>query len=243
MTADYNGKRIGSFSTEIPSDFKKGGKQQFAYEYIKEKIIKNIYKPQQPLSENELSNEMGGVSRTPIRDALRCLLYEGLVESMPGKGMFVSDLRFEDILEIFEIRVSLHATAARLFVQRASDDDIEMLGETLQSHKKYSHEHNYMIAIEYDNNFHLEIARATRNNRLYNLCQNYLDQTKRASYMTTCDSLRMERSLMEHTSVYEAIVARDEERAVELERAHFEELSKYLAYAQINRFGPGMRSL
>ena len=225
-------------SEEPPTEFKKGEKQQYAYDFIKDKIIKNIYKPQQLLGENDLSKAMGDISRTPIRDALRRLMYEGLVENLPGKGMFVSDLRFEDMLEIMEVRACLHTFAVRLFIQRAIDSDIEMLGEILSRHIREFENGNYMQAVEIDHQFHLETAKCTRNSRLYMLCQNYIDLIARASYLTTYDAERMHQSVQEHISLFEAIKGRDEAKAVDLQRAHFEGHSKYLAYKQINRHSP-----
>jgi DNA-binding GntR family transcriptional regulator len=229
-------KKLNIGKTEKPKlEIKNGTKQQYAYNYLKEKIIKNIYKPQQFLSEVELSKEMGGISRTPIRQALHCLMYEGLVESLPGKGMFVSDLRFEDVIEILEVRACLHSGAVRLFIQRTDDSGIERLGEVLNRQAEAFKSGDYIKAVEIDNEFHLEAVRGARNKNLYSLCQKYVDLMARASYYTTHDANRVKRSLEEHTAIYEAIKERNADKAVELERSHFEGIMKYLAYAQINK--------
>ena len=218
-------------------DFKKGEKQQFAYDFIKEKIMKNVYKPYQLLSENELSNEMGGISRTPIREALRSLLYEGLVENQTGKGMFVSGIRFEDILEIYEVRISLETSAARLFVQRASNSEIEKLGEILREHEEAFNQNDFSQALECDHQFHLQIAKGTKNSKIFTLCQNYISQIMRVSYLTIYDPARVRKSLEEHKGIYCAILKKDAEKAADMQREHFEELSNYLILSQMNQHG------
>lgn len=113
MTSINEANKPGNeFSSELGIEMgKKGAKQEYAYEYIKRAIVENRFAPEQCLNEKDLGIELGGLSRTPIRDALRKLVYEGMIDYVPGKGMFVSEIRFEDLLEVSEIRIPLEKPA------------------------------------------------------------------------------------------------------------------------------------
>lgn len=87
------------------------------FEVIKEKILMGILKPGDPLVEVKLAEELG-VSRTPIREALRQLELEGLVYSIPHKGAFVAGVTAQDIEDIYTIRMLLDGLAARWAAQK-----------------------------------------------------------------------------------------------------------------------------
>lgn len=87
------------------------------FEVIKEKILMGILKPGDPLVEVKLAEELG-VSRTPIREALRQLELEGLVYSIPHKGAFVAGVTAQDIEDIYTIRMLLDGLAARWAARR-----------------------------------------------------------------------------------------------------------------------------
>lgn len=97
-----------------------------AYNWIKNAIDDGYLKVGEPLSENRLSKEIG-VSRTPVREALRALTQEGYVDIVPGRGAFVSELSLEDAKEIYDIRRLLDPFAALSAIQRIPDDEIGAL--------------------------------------------------------------------------------------------------------------------
>lgn len=89
-------------------------------------ILSQFFKPRDRLVERELC-ELTGVSRTSVREALRQLESEGLVEMVPQRGPIVASLDVADARDIYEVREALEGLAARLFVERASDTEIEAL--------------------------------------------------------------------------------------------------------------------
>jgi GntR family transcriptional regulator, trigonelline degradation regulator len=95
---------------------------------LREAILASHLKPGQRLVERDLCQQTG-VSRSSIREALRYLESEGLVESRGSKGMFVSVLSRKQALEIYEVRAALEAEAAKHFAERASEDDLRLLKE------------------------------------------------------------------------------------------------------------------
>lgn len=99
---------------------------------LREAILSNHLKPGQRLIERDLCQQTG-VSRSSIREALRYLESEGLVESRGTKGIFVTVLNKRQALEIYEVRAALEAEAAKHFVARASEDDFEALREAYET--------------------------------------------------------------------------------------------------------------
>jgi DNA-binding GntR family transcriptional regulator len=102
---------------------------------LRDAILSNHLKPGQRLVERDLC-EQAGVSRSSIREALRYLESEGLVESHGSKGMFVTVLNRTQALEIYEIRAALEAEAAKHFAARASDEDLRALRQALERAEK-----------------------------------------------------------------------------------------------------------
>lgn len=95
-------------------------------ERLRESILNQFFAPGERLIERELC-ELTGVSRTSVREALRQLESEGLIETIPNRGPVVTSLSLEDAMQIYEVREALEGLAARLFVKRASDELVDAL--------------------------------------------------------------------------------------------------------------------
>ena len=93
---------------------------------LRESILNQFFEPGERLIERELC-ELTGVSRTSVREALRQLESEGLIETIPNRGPVVTALSLDDAMRIYEVREALEGLAARLFVERASDELVEAL--------------------------------------------------------------------------------------------------------------------
>lgn len=235
--ANEMNKPENEFGSEIGLEIgKKGAKQEYAYEYIKRAIIENRFTPEQCLNEKDLGVELGGLSRTPIRDALRKLVYEGMIDYIPGKGMFVSELRFEDLLEVSEIRIPLEKTCVELFIERANCEDVEKLEALYASHCNAFKSEDLNKAIHYDDEFHRQIANGTYNSRLSAYVDSLIDQNSRGAYLTAEDPQRVESSLGEHKLILEAIRARDKQAAVQLIEQHLTGWTSYVMTMQLKRF-------
>jgi DNA-binding GntR family transcriptional regulator len=104
---------------------------------LREAILSDHLRPGQRLIERDLC-EQAGVSRSSIREALRYLESEGLVESHGSKGMFVSVLKREEALEIYEVRAALEAEAAQHFAERATDAEIAALRQAFDRVERVS---------------------------------------------------------------------------------------------------------
>ena len=95
------------------------------FENLREAILEGELKPGQRLMEVQLAEQLG-VSRTPVREAIRKLELEGLVIMLPRKGAYVANMSLKDIIDVLEIRASLEGLAASLAAQRMSSDDIDL---------------------------------------------------------------------------------------------------------------------
>lgn len=96
------------------------------YEKIKEMILNNELQPGEKLLQEKLAAQLG-VSRTPLMKALQMLEYDLLVESVPRRGMFVKQLKIQEMMEIYDVREGIESVAVRLVIERASDGQVNKL--------------------------------------------------------------------------------------------------------------------
>jgi len=223
----------------MPSEttqYKKGDKKEIAYEFIRKAIMKNEFEPDFHLTEKALSGMLGNMSRTPIRDALMRLVHEGLVERIPDKGLFVTQVSISDLLEITETRLPLECTAVRLFVERADQAIRDQLHEILERHKRCLQNKEDAAAISCDNEFHYCIAKGSMNNRLYAFIRKLMEESFRGAFMTQRDRSRIEASIAQHERVVEAIDANDAELAARLVSDHLLDWIVYVKEMQFKNY-------
>ncbi len=188
---------------------------------IREAIINGILKPRERLMEIQLADELG-VSRTPIREALRKLELEGFIVMVPRKGAYVADISFKDIADIFEIRAALEGLAAGLAAERITDEELEAMERHLVEKADAIHNHDMERLVEVDTKFHESIYRASRNERLLPIINNLREQIQRFRATSLAYPGRMKQSLEEHRALVEAIQARDVVLARQLAHEHIE---------------------
>ncbi len=201
-------------------------KQQIAYEKIKDAIIKNELLPDMLLIERQLCKTLG-FSRTPIREALNKLASEGLVEFIPNKGMFVSKIRFEDMIEIYELREALESLAIKLFILKKDSGIVKQMEECLMNHEQAYETGDYNACVERDMEFHDLFIRGSRNIRLGNFIKTIHDQNSRVAFFTVHDEERLKTSLDQHKKVFEAIMQNDEQLAERLIKEHVVNIKQY----------------
>lgn len=216
---------------------KKGAKRAYAYQYIRNAILHNEMKPGQIINEVTLCEQLNGISRTPVHDALQQLAHEGLIENTPGRGMVVASIHFEDLIEITEIRMAIESLAIQLCIARATEEDYEALKQNVQEHKRFHEENNYQAAVACDNQFHHLIAAASHNTRCCAIVDNLIEQNQRGAYMTSSDENRIGSSVKMHAEILDAILKKDEAAAVALLREHLQGVTDYVVSVKLgNRF-------
>ena len=190
-------------------------------EALREAIMNGSLQPRERLMEIQLAEELG-VSRTPIREALRKLELEGFIVMVPRKGAFVADISFKDITEVFEIRAALESLAAGLAAERITDEEIEALERNLVAKAEAIAANDLQKLVEVDTNFHETIYQASRNQRLRSIISNLREQIQRFRTQSLSFPGRMKYSLAEHRAIVEAIEARDTHLARQLAQEHIE---------------------
>ena len=208
-------------------------KQQMAYEKIKEAIITEKYEPDQFLSGREICATLG-ISRTPVMEALRRLAYEGFVESVPDRGIFVARVRFEDFIELYEIRLGMESIAARLCAVRKTASDLERMEEALLFYENETKKGNYLKAIQKDDEFHMLVISGAKNSRMENMLRIVLEQCSRAVTLSASAPNRMEQVIIPaHRKIFDAIADGAPDRAEIAVREHILNVQEFFTQYQI----------
>jgi DNA-binding GntR family transcriptional regulator len=173
------------------------------------------------MMEIQLAEEMG-VSRTPVREAIRKLELEGLVLMVPRKGAYVAGLSLKDVADVFEIRRALEGLAAELAADRITDEELENLERYLVKIADEIDRGDLNKVIETDTDFHTLLYQASRNQRLSQIISNLREQIQRYRATSLSDPGRMKKALEEHRQIVEAISSRDGETARRLAQEHIE---------------------
>jgi DNA-binding GntR family transcriptional regulator len=164
------------------------------------------FMPGTPLVEATLAARFG-VSRVPVREALRALEQDGLVVHVPRKGRFVAPLSTQDVEEVFFLREVLEIAAARLSYQRITEEELDALALQLDALTPgLSPRQDYFSA---DVAVHDAIARKAGNRRLLAMLQQLNSQIERARRTSAMQCDRLARSVREHQEIVEALRLRD----------------------------------
>lgn len=145
---------------------------------LREAILKGDLIPGERLMENTLAEKMG-VSRTPIREAIRKLELEGLVTMVPRKGAEVAKITEKDIRDLLEVRATLEALAVRLACERMSDETIERLNILKEEFARAAKKKDVNLIIRKDIEFHDAIFSSTGNDKLIQIVSNLREQIYR----------------------------------------------------------------
>lgn len=201
--------------------------REMVFESLREAINLGRLRPGERLMEIQLAEEMG-VSRTPVREAIRKLELEGFVAMVPRKGAYVAGISVKDIVDVFEIRSSLEALAAGLAAERITDEEMELLERSLVEISEFSTDENIKAIVDGDINFHDIIYKASRNQRLVQIINHLQEQIHRFRMTSLSQPGRTKIALDEHKSIVEAISDRNVELAQQLAREHIENAEQSL---------------
>lgn len=195
--------------------------RELVFESLREAIISGQLRPGERMMEIQLAEEMG-VSRTPVREAIRKLELEGLVVMIPRKGAYVAGLSMKDIADVFEIRGALEGLAAQLAAERITENELEEMERYLVKISEEIEIGDINRVVETDTDFHTLLYKASRNNRLVQIISNLREQIQRFRTTSLSYPGRMKIALEEHRKIVEAISARDVELARNLAQEHIE---------------------
>ena len=181
---------------------------------IREDILNGKYQANEELKEKSIGEEMG-VSRTPVREALRQLELEGLVHIIPNKGAFVENVTLKDIKDIYEIRSLLEGLCARWAANNITKEQLDELEETVFLSDFHFSKENWDQMVELDNRFHEIVYEACGSKELTRVLRDYHHYLQGIRKITLEQKTRARASMDEHCKIAEALKARD---AAEAER-------------------------
>ncbi len=184
-----------------------------AYDIIRRDILSCVLLPGQQIIQSQLV-EKYKLGTTPVREALQKLSHEGLVITVPRSGYIVSPITLAEVRELFEFRAILETSAARIAVQRASDEQLAKIAEQANFTYTYSDHADYPRFVSLNHAFHCSIAAASGNHRLEEALSRTLDSLTRVFHVIMDVQDSAEETRKEHLDIVAALQARDAERAV-----------------------------
>ena len=186
---------------------------------LREAILKGDLKPGERPMELQLASKLG-VSRTPIREAIRMLEQEGLAVTTPRKGAEVAKMTLKDMEDVLEIRDALDELAVRIACQKISDEQLKQLEDMKELFEKSTQTGNVKKIAEADVTFHDVIYEATGNPKLVTLLNNLREQVYRYRVEYIKDPKNYPTLIAEHEAILESLKNRDVKNAVEAMHVH-----------------------
>lgn len=190
-----------------------------ALEKLRQAIIAGKLRPNQRLIESELAQKLG-MSRTPVREALKQLEMQGYLSKLPSGGMIVTDHSPSQIRNLYEVRESLETMAMRLSCQRATQEQVDRAAEYHAQSLEVIHNRDINKFIELNSAFHNELLSACGNEQLWSLIQTFRDQffDRRLVRVFTTKHWRV--MITHHTNLLEAVRQRNAHLAEKATREH-----------------------
>lgn len=201
------------------ASIKEKSKKEQVYEYLKDQIISFKMKPGTMLVERQVCTSLD-VSRTPVREAIQRLVAEGLAANLSTKGSVVSQITYEDIARVYEVREYLEGLAARLCAQRIPEEQVEELQDYFLIMEKNLSDENHDMLFSADFNFHQCIIKNSNNEILINMCNNLQSQVLRITRLINKNAAGIIDSHQLHHDLLESIRNHDPNAAEAIMREH-----------------------
>lgn len=203
------------------------------YNIIKTDILNGEIKPGEKLQEKDISKNLN-VSRSPVREALKELAGEGLVENIPNKGTFVKKLEVKEVMDLFDLRVILEQYAMKKAVEEASTEDLNELDEIFDRLEESHHQGDLNKYIKIDTELHNMFFQLSGNLTMLNIVENITTLLQPFRVMSLFDKKRFKDSLTEHSNMIKALKERDYEKAWHYNSIHLK-LAKEEVIRQIHK--------
>lgn len=192
---------------------------------LRQAILTGELKPGERLMEIHLANRLG-VSRTPIREAIRKLELEGLVTMIPRRGAEVAQITEKSMNDVLEVRRALDALCVELACDRITDGELEQLKLACEGFEQAIKTQDAKKIAHADVALHDIIVQATGNQRLIQLINNLSEQMYRYRFEYIKDFSQHDRLVEEHRIIYESIVKKDKNTACMAARLHIDNQEK-----------------
>ena len=195
------------------------------FKTLRKGILTGELKPGERLMEIHLANKLG-VSRTPIREAIRKLELEGLVTMIPRRGAEVAQITRKSMQDVLEVRKVLDTLSVELSCKRISEEEKEQLGQACEAFEQAVESGDFGAIAKADVAFHDIIVEATGNMRLAQMVNNLAEQMYRYRFEYIKDVKMHSQLVQEHREIYEGILKGETERAKEAIDIHIDNQEK-----------------
>lgn len=197
------------------------------YHELRSDILTGIFKDKEELKETTLAKAYG-VSRTPVREAIRQLALEGLVDTIPNRGAFVHSIHEKDVNDVYAMRSVLEGLAARWAVENITKEQTEALEEVLYMSEYYRKKENWEQVYICDNKFHDLLYEASGSYLLEHTLRTYHEYVQKVRKYVLTDEERSRISFQEHGAILEAIKRGNGEEASKLATQHIKNAAERL---------------
>ena len=199
--------------------------RDIVFNTLREAILKGDFAPGERLMEKQLAERMG-VSRTPIREAIRKLELEGLVIMVPRKGAEVASITDKDIIDVLEVRATLEALAVRLACKKMSNLELNELVEVNEEFRIAAAKKDVETIIRKDVEFHDIIFHSSDNEKLIQIINNLREQIYRFRVEYIYKMENYDRLVQEHDEIVNAMKERRGADASSIALQHIENQEK-----------------
>ncbi|SHJ93076.1 GntR family transcriptional regulator [Hespellia stercorisuis] len=192
------------------------------FQKIREDILKGRYQEHDELRENTIGKELG-VSRTPVREALRQLELEGLVTIVPNRGAYVTGITRKDVKDIYAIRSMLEGLCARWATEHITEEQLTELEEIIMLAEFYTKKEdtqNIEQVMEFDAKFHTVLYEASDSRILAHVLKDFHKYVQLARKSSVISEERARKSIREHKQILRAIKEKDADMAEQLANEH-----------------------
>lgn len=203
------------------------GLAEQAYAVLRDAILSHDLPPGTRLSVPEIARQLN-ISRSPAREAIVRIQYEGLADAVPNRGAVVTSIDLAALVEIYEIREVLEGLAARLATERGDDEWLQGLDRLWGEHQQAINDGDVTRHMELDAEFHQSIRETAGSQRLTDALARLQGQIRLAMATTSRRGGGMPAAIAEHRTLIDAMLARDGALAEQVARDHIRRLRESL---------------
>ena len=193
--------------------------RELVFTTLRQAILKGEIQPGERLMEIQLADKMG-VSRTPIREAIRKLANEGLVTMIPRRGAIVAGISEKMLMDVLQIRMTLEKMAYECAFKYITDEQLSELKETEKNFEEAIKDDNLLKIAEYDEKFHFIIYDAAQNDKLKEILTGLRENMYRYRMEHAKDTASRQQLIKEHNRMIETLIKRDAVEGLKVVEEH-----------------------
>ncbi|AZU64396.1 GntR family transcriptional regulator [Neobacillus mesonae] len=193
--------------------------KEIVYEEIKNAIFYGNIKKDEILTESSLAQSLN-TSRTPVREAVGDLIKDGLLVSIPWKGLKVREISPSEKEQIIFLRVSIESEGLRCAMKNITPEQIQSLRDIVDQQQCALKQNNRIEFIDLDQKFHMKILNLAEQHLLEDILLNLYHLTRLIGHKALAKNGRMEEVIEEHLQIIEALLEKDQDKATKLMEYH-----------------------